>query len=283
VIDVSVIIVSWNVKDALRANLARLFEVEDVKLEVIVVDNASSDGSGKMVRREFPEVKLIMNDWNSGFGYACNQGIDISSGKTIVLLNPDMLAGDGVFLHVHEVLHSDLRVGVVGVRLARLNGGVVASVRRDPGFLDQSLIVLKIPHLFRSRAVDRYLYRDFDYETSQRVEQIRGSFFAFRRELLDVVGTFDERFFIWFEEVDYCRRVREAGFIIRYLADVQCVDLVGQSFVQVSRFRTQGMFLKSMAQYFWKWESKVFAVFVYLMRPFFMLGGFLSDVKNRMI
>lgn len=275
----SLIIVNWNVQDALRANLTQLERLRDeIDFEVFVVDNASSDGSTRMVRDEFKWVNLIMNDWNAGFAYACNQAMRYARGEVMVLLNPDMLVGEGTLTRTYEELMVHKDVGVMGVKLRQADGGPIASVRRDPSFKDQLAIVLKLPHVRKELpSVDRYLATDMDYGKTQDVEQVRGSYFAFRRDVMEAVGTFDERFFLWFEEVDYCKRVREAGYCVRYVADVSCEDAVGQSFKQVSTAKKQAILTRSMAQYFGKHHAKHQALTFWALRPIAILLGVAHD------
>ncbi len=251
---ISVVIVSWNVRDLLKQNLAQLFALrhDEFPVEVFVVDNGSKDGSAHMVRDEFPWVHLVQNDYNAGFSKACNQAIRMAKGDVILLLNPDTRVEAGTLEFTHRQLMEHRDIGVLGVRLLDGNGGVVRSVRRDPTLRDQLAVLLKLPHVF-PKIIDRYLAKDFDYAISQDVEQVRGSYFAFRRDILPYVGMLDERFFLWFEEVDFCRRVRANGLRIRYCAEAVCRDFVGKSFAQVSFWRKQGMFFSSAWKYFWKW------------------------------
>lgn len=280
---ISIIIVNWNVRDTLRANLAQLFALRtEVKFEVIVVDNGSADGSVAMLREEFPQVHRIRNEVNRGFAFACNQGCDVAKGDVILLLNPDMLATEGALEHAVKTLTERREVGVLGVALQRPDGSHVESVRRDPSFKDQLAIVLKLPHLF-PKVVDRYLAKDFDYTQSQEVQQVRGSFFAFRRDVYEQVGRFDaEHFFLWFEEVDFCKRVRAAGYKVWYSAEVVCTDLVGQSFRQVSVARKQARMLKSMAAYLRKWGAPWQAWVILALRPWCVaLGAIVGVLRLR--
>ena len=251
---ISVVIVSWNVCELLRQNLAQLFALrhDDFPVEVFVVDNGSKDGSAHMVRDEFPWVHLVQNDYNAGFAKACNQAIRMAKGDVILLLNPDTRVESGTLELTHRQLMEHRDIGVFGVRLLDEKGDVVRSVRRDPTLRDQLAVFLKLPHFFPN-INDRYLATDFDYAVSQDVEQIRGSYFAFRREILQYVGMLDERFFIWFEEVDFCRRVRGNDLRIRYCAEAVCRDFVGKSFAQVSVWKKQRMFFTSAWTFFWKW------------------------------
>ncbi len=250
----SVIIVSWNVRDLLQKNLTQLHVLQQSEgpFEVYVVDNGSHDGSARMIREDFSWVHLIHNDYNAGFAHACNQALAHVQGEVVVLLNPDMFVDAGTFFRTHQELTQRHDIGVLGVRLLDDQGNVISSVRRDPTVFNQLAILLKLPRLFPTMN-RRYLCADLDLSLSQDVEQVRGSYFAFRREILARVGLFDERFFLWFEEVDFCRRVRLHGFLVRYCADVTCRDFFGRSFAQVSVFKKQRMFFTSALKYFLKW------------------------------
>lgn len=277
----SIVIVSWNVREKLQANLARLASLRDeLPFEVFVIDNASADGSARMVREQFAWVQLIMNDWNAGFAYGCNQGIRYSTGDVILLLNPDMLVQPGTLKRTYDELMEDRSIGVLGVKLKQ-DGSHIASVRRDPGFADQFAILCKLPHVRKTiPAVDRYLATDMNYGRTQDVEQVRGAYFAFRRDIVDAIGLLDERFFLWFEEVDYCKRVREAGYRVRYLADVHCEDFVGQSFAQVSTGKKQKILTRSMAQYFGKHHPWWQAGLIWAVRPVAIGLGYAHDAIN---
>lgn len=212
----SVIIVSWNVRELLRANLSRLFSLKPgLGFEVLVVDNGSSDGTAGMVRRDFPSVKLIQNDWDAGFAGPNNQALRLARGEVAILLNPDMLVDPGALETTYRHLMGDRSIGVLGIRLLGQHGRPIGSVRRFPDFRSQLCIMLKLGHLF-PRLLDHYMAVDFDYGRSQDVDQVRGSFFAFRRELLSSVGYLDDGYHIWFEEVDYCLRAKAVGLRVRY-------------------------------------------------------------------
>ncbi len=283
---VSVIIVHWNVRDLLQANLAQLLPLprggregsaSGVVCEVIVVDNGSVDGSVTMIKTDFPRAHLIRNEVNRGFAFAVNQGVRVAKGEVVVLLNPDMLVGEDVLEHVHSMLTRQKDVGVMGIKLMREDGSIVESVRRDPSLLDQVAILLKLPHLF-PKVLDRYLMKDFDYGKSQNVEQIRGSFFAFRRDVYENVGPFDQKnFFLWFEEVDFCKRVRQAGLRIWYNAELSATDLIGRSFRQRTVRWKQYHLGRSMARYFSKWHPRWQTAVIYILWPLAVASGCFID------
>ena len=231
--DISIIIVSWNVRELLRANLSRLLSLHSpYKSEIFVVDNDSHDGTAYMVRNEFPSVHLITNNWDAGFAGPNNQALRLAEGKVVILLNPDMLVEEGALEKTYDKLMAEKDIGVLGIKLLNKEGQPIGSVRRLPDFLSQLAIILKLGHIF-PKVLDHYMYKDFDYAKSQDVDQVRGSFFAFRRELLDSVGYLDAGYHIWFEEVDYCLRAKQKGLRIHYFAEATARDYVGKGVAQM--------------------------------------------------
>jgi GT2 family glycosyltransferase len=140
----------------------------------------------------------------------------------------------------------------VSAKLLSVHGKPMHHMRRFPTIWSQLLIVLKIEKFFPS-LLDRYHGKDLDLDKEQEVETVRGSFFAINRTALDLVGTLDERFYIWFEEVDYCKRVHQHNLRVMYVPSIVAHDLVGRSFKQRKLVWRQKQFLKSMAAYFEKW------------------------------
>jgi GT2 family glycosyltransferase len=284
----SVIIVSWNVREALRANLARLHELADeIPAEVFVVDNASADQSADMVRADFPWVRLIANAENRGFGAGNNQAMREARGEAVLLLNPDMLVTPGALRLAHDTVMGDRTIGVLGLRLTDEDGTTLRSVRNFPSFVDQFATLTKLAKIW-PRLLDRQLAPGFDYGKSADVDQVRGSFFALRRELLETVGYFDEpNFFIWYEEVDLCKRMRNAGLRVRYLAADGARDFHGRSFAQVSLLTNQLRSTRSLVNYAWKWFPRWQAVILAALRPIIIAGAVvlaplrLRTVKNK--
>ena len=252
--DLTIITVTWNVKDFVRDNFKNIYEnTKNIEFEIYAVDNDSKDGTAEMIRNEFPNVHLIANNYNAGFAKANNQAIKLAKGRYILLLNPDMRVLPETFEKMVKWMDKHKNAGVAGCHLIKENGETVPHVRRYPKFLDQLAIVLKLPHIFPS-ILNNYLYKDFDYNKEAIVDSIRGSFFMIRREVIEKLGGLDERYFIWFEEVDYCKQVKNAGFEIMYTPEVKCVDFVGASFALVKRGKTQEYFCDSMLKYFEKWH-----------------------------
>lgn len=250
----SVIIVAWKVKDRLKANLEALFASQtDFNWEVFVVDNNSGDGTAEMVSQAWPQIKLIANQANLGFAKANNQAWREARGDFVLLLNPDMKVFPDTLQNLVNWLKANSQAWVAGGRLLDERNRPITNVRRWPTLADQLAVVFKLPHLWPG-ILNKYLCRDFDYSQPAKVDSVRGSFFAVRRSAWETVGYLDERFFVWFEEVDYCRRVAAAGGEAWYTPAASAIDYVGQSFGQINTRTSQGYFRDSMIKYWRKWQ-----------------------------
>lgn len=250
--DIAIIIVSWNVKEHLQKCLHSIFTSEhSPSCEVYVVDNASSDGSAEMVATQFPQVHLMRNAINAGTSKAVNRAMKETKSRYVLWLNPDMRLFPDTLAHLVDYADTHTRAGVIGARLQQENGAIVPHVRRFPTLFDQMCIVFKLAKFF-PKLLNNYLCADFDYSREALVDSIRGSFFCMRRECINEMGMFDERFFVWFEEVDFCKRAWNAGWEVHYTPRVMAIDLVGRSFAQVHVIKKQWLFLRSMVTYFLK-------------------------------
>lgn len=251
---VSVIIVSWNTESLLRKCLTTLFASRTkATLEIFVVDNNSADNTVKMIKKEFPAVKLIVNRENAGFAKANNQALKEATGDYILLLNPDT----EIFPETIEVsinfMETDSKIGVMGPKMFFPDGRLQPSVRRFPTLWPILLMFLKVPKVWPEvRAVSRYLAVDFDYEKEQTIDQVMGAYMFIRRAVVEKIGPLDERFFIWFEEVDFCRRAWRAGYQVVYNPNVKITHYGGQSFIQQGAVNKQFRFFQSAMRYFLK-------------------------------
>lgn len=271
-IELSIIIVSWNVNELLSRCLASIREyARPYRYEVIVVDNASCDSSAEMVARKYPEVRCIPNSKNRGFAAACNQGIAVSRGAALLFLNPDTVLSDISLPPLLTALHERQTAGMVAPLLLNEDGSVQRSVRRFP---NPVRALGEFFHLTRPREVT------FDVVTE--IDQPMGACMLVRRSVLEKVGVFDERFFIWFEEVDLCRRIRDAGYTIFFIPDATVQHIGGQSFAKRNFFEKQKIFYTSYAAYLWKHFGSWSVVPVFFMKwyahilhyPFFWVGLF---------
>ncbi len=257
--DLSIIIVSWKVKEKLRENLNALFASHGIfSFEVIVIDNNSGDGSVEMVRTEFPSVIIIANTENVGFAKANNQGLKIAQGEYLLLLNPDMLLESGTLANSLAWVKNNQQATVSACLLLDQEKRIIKHVRRFPKLFDQLMIILKVPHLFPD-VINNYLDVDFLYSKAAKVDSVRGAYFLINKKAWQKISgaelpLLDERYFIWFEEVDFCRQVYKLGGEVWYFPDASCLDYVGASFQQVNISAKQGYFEKSMLSYFKKWH-----------------------------
>ncbi len=247
---ISVIIVSWNVRDLLKKCLESifLFSKED-GFEVIVVDNASSDGTGEMVQKYFSKVLFIQNSQNLGFAKANNLGIKAAKGDYILLLNPDTLFLEDSVSKIIQKMESDEVIGVLGCKIVSPDGTEQKSVRKFPKITDILCLFLKL-HKFFPSVLDDYLEKDFDYSKEKEVDQVMGAFFLIRRKVLDKIGLLDENYFIWFEEVDFCLRVWQAGWKVLFFPSTSVIHYGGMSFEQESTLKKQIWFFKSALRFF---------------------------------
>jgi len=253
--DFSIIIVSWNVQHALQENIKAILQSnQHSNYEIIVIDNASEDGTVDMVRSEFPNVHLIVNQENLGFARASNQGIKIAIGNFLILLNPDMRIFPETLEDLKVWLEKNPQADVTGIKLIDEQGREVSHVRRFPSLWNQVAIILKLPHIF-PQLLNTYLRTDFNYSEARQIDSIRGAFFVIRKSSLEKFGLLDERYFLWFEEVDYCRTVKQQGGQVWYTPATRAIDYIGQSFLQLPRTKKQIYFRNSMLAYFKKWES----------------------------
>lgn len=257
--DLSIIIVSWKVKEKLRENLNALYASHgNFSFEVIVIDNNSGDGSVEMVRTEFPSVIIIANAENVGFAKANNQGLKIAQGEYLLLLNPDMLLESGTLANSLAWVKNNQQATVSACLLLDQEKRIIKHVRRFPKLFDQLMIILKVPHLFPD-VINNYLDVDFLYSKAAKVDSVRGAYFLINKKAWQKISgaelpLLDERYFIWFEEVDFCRQVYKLGGEVWYFPDASCLDYVGASFQQVNISAKQGYFEKSMLSYFKKWH-----------------------------
>jgi len=276
--DLSIIIVSYNVREKLKNNLQSLFKSRgNFSFEVFVVDNNSEDQSAKMVEEGFPQVKLIKNKENLGFSKANNIAIKQSGGDFILLLNPDMQVFENTLEKALEFAKENPQAVVSSCKLVDEKNNIIRHVRRFPKFFDQLMIILKIPHVF-PKILDKYLVSNFNYDQSQKVDSVRGSFFVINKNKFKELSgqdlpLLDERYFVWFEEVDFCKQIYQLGGEVWYNSQAECLDYVGQSFSLLKRKKAQKLFRDSMLKYFKKWQPRWQ---YFLLKIFWLIGMFFT-------
>jgi len=229
----------------------------ELQIEVIVVDNASTDGSAEMVRDEFPGVRLIANDSNRGFTAANNQGLALSQGRYLLLLNPDTeVVGDALATMV-GYMDGQPAVGALGPQLRYPDGSLQPSRRRFPTFMTGLVESTVVQEWWAdSRFLRRYYMAGTPDDAIQPVDWVVGACLLVRRQIYEEIGGLDEGFFMYSEELDWCRRIVDAGWQVVYLPTAAVVHHEGKSSEQVVPAR-HIYFQSSKVRYFRKHHGSI--------------------------
>lgn len=229
--EASVIIVSYNTREVLRACLLELqASIGERDVEVIVIDNHSRDWSADMVEGCFPDFRLVRSSTNLGFAAANNIGFQMARGRYVILLNPDALLRPGALEAALQHMDANPDVGLAGGMLLNGDGVPQPSARQFPSLLNEFLVLSGLAARFpRSRLFGRFDRTWADPKEATAVDWVPGAFAIIRRDALQEIGYFDERFFLYYEEVDLCRRFKAAGWCIWYWPDIVVPHLGGES------------------------------------------------------
>lgn len=258
-IDLSIILVSWNVADLLAACLDSIVNgTGDLHVEVIVVDSASSDHSVAMLRERFPQVRLIERTENIGYTRGNNVGMAAAQGRHWLLLNPDTeIMGDALTRMV-AYLDTNPNVGILGPYTHNSDGSYQSSRRRFPtrtlAFFESTWLQPFAPKAL----IDRFYVNDAPVEQTLDVDWVQGSALVARREVYAQIGGLDEGYVMYSEELDWCKRAKDAGWRVVYLAEAHILHHGGKSSDQVVA-RRQIMFNQSKLRYFRKVYGGFFA------------------------
>ncbi len=219
---VSVVIVNWRTPDLLSGCLDSLLaDGKADRFEILVVDNASADRSCSMLSECYPQVRVIANAENVGFARACNQAIVETSGKYVLLLNPDTVVGADAVSRLAEFLESNPEAGAVGPRILNADGSLQLACRRSfPDPLSAAFRVTYLSFLFpKHRRLSHYNLSWVSPDERIEVDALSGACMMVRRKAIDVVGLLDDDIFMFGEDIDWCWRIKEAGFAVFYLPD----------------------------------------------------------------
>lgn len=250
----SIIIVSYNTLQFVDACLSSIVrQAFRHNLEIIVVDNCSSDGSVGHIRQKFPQITLIENPANMGFAAANNMGIRQAKGEYILLLNSDTELIDNGLDTLIDVMGNRPDVAVVACRLLNTDGTTQTSLRRFPHLLSAYMDALFIPSLaVHIRALGKMTLLDADLGTEHDVQQPSGAFLMIRASVIEQIGVLDEHFFMYYEDVDYCKRVIDAGYRIVYYPAVAVTHHAGKTFSR-HRWKATRYRLVSKVKYYRKY------------------------------
>lgn len=276
----SLLIISHNSADCVDACLRAACGTD---CRVIVIDNASTDGTLPAVRRAGSGIRFLANPQNVGFAAAVNQGLRSADTETVVILNPDVLVTRSSLDNLMRAF-ADPRVGAAGGKLVHADASTDAgfTVRRFPTLASMLAEVLLLNRLWHGNPWNRrYRCLNMDYAKEQEVDQPAGACLAVRRAAFDDIGGFDENFFpVWFEDVDFCRRLQDRGWKILYRPDAVFTHAGGHSVSKLSFLDRQAFWYTNLLRYFAKhhaaWQLfslRVGILFGLLLRSLLSLTG----------
>lgn len=266
----SIITVTWNSSEHIARQIASVQQAaKHIEFEHFVVDNNSSDATAQIIERQFPQVKLIENIHNAGFGAAHNQVIGEVKGKYLLFLNPDMELAPQSLDQLLVWAESQADFGIAGCKLVSPEGKMRDLHRpvKFPTLTQLILIIFKLAAVFPALAKS-WNYSDEELTKDAQVDTVRGSFMLVKRELVERLGfAFDPRYFIWFEDVDLCQEAKRLNYKVLFTPIITCIDFAGQSFKKINQVRRQKQFLQSAVIYFKKWHPRYQSFILQVLSP----------------
>lgn len=256
-LDLSIIIVTWNCKEYALNCLHSIFENPIIcSYEIIVIDNNSSDMTVNAIQEEYPKVSIIKNSENKGFASANNQGIKQSSGRYILLLNPDTLVHKNSFDSMVQYLDEHPKIAALGPKILNEDGSQQFTGIRFPNNSNLFFETFFLDRIFpRSRIYGKHKSLFEDYTKPFNIDYAQGSALLLRRSVLDVVGLLDENYFMYFEETDLCYRIRKRGYDIMYFPGSSITHFGGEEEGHFTEKRLL-YYHKSLVQFYHKNYSR---------------------------
>lgn len=263
---ISIIIVSWNARDYLRDCLDSIYQTgESCIQEIIVVDNASKDGSPEMVAEHFPEVTLIKSEENLGFARANNLAMEHAKGSIFALVNSDVIVHEGCLEKLAVFLDDHSDIGMVGPRVTGGDGNLQRTCRKMPTFWNTVCRILVLDRIFP----DWQIFSGFEvpyssYDKYMEAEVLSGCFCVARKKAVDEVGGMDERFFFYAEDIDWCKRFRDAGWKLMFVPEATATHFGGGSTANAP-FRYSIEILRATLKYWRKHHGIAGQIICYLL------------------
>ncbi|HAM87960.1 MAG: hypothetical protein US83_C0001G0098 [Candidatus Falkowbacteria bacterium GW2011_GWC2_38_22] len=266
--DISIVIVNYKSKgdtlNCIKSIKEACFDIADKKLkhEIIVVDNNSGDAIGEILNWQYPEIVFIQNKKNTGMGAGNNVGLKKAQGKYSVVMNPDIIVFKDVFTKLYGYMETNENIGIIAPQQLSPDRSIQDSCYRWHGLLTP--IYRRTPlgkTGFAKKDIDHFLMKDFDHKTIRNVDWLLGSFLFCRSEALKQVGYFDERYFMYFEDTDLCRRFWNKNWKIVYYPLVKVIHNHARESAQVAWYKfftstTTKHHIRSWVKYLLKWEIK---------------------------
>lgn len=286
--DVSICIPTLKAKDLLRDCLRSVYaSTRKIAFEIIVVDNNSRDGTVEMLKAEFPEVRLIANDFNGGFSRATNQALQISCGRYALLLNNDTLVLDDALDQLVDFMDTHSEIGICGPKVLNRDRTLQKQCRRSLALpWDLFCYFSGLSWLFpKSRLFARYLITYEDENKTHAVDAVSGSCMLIRRAVMDQIGLLDERFFAYQEDTDYCLRAKRAGWLVYYFPGAQIIHYASHGGSRVAPYRSTWEWHKSYFLYYRKNHAAryffLFNWFYYVVMVLKLASAFLVNLSRQ--
>lgn len=261
--DLAVVIVNWNSGEGLPRCVSSVFaSAGDIPFEVVVVDNHSRDSSVAATIEAFPQIRLIQNDSNRGFSAAANQGMRATRSEFVLLINPDAQIIGGTLEGFLKVARDRPGAGAIGALVRNVDGSIYPSARRVPTLAQGAVHTLLGPFWPDNPFSRAYSMAGWDRQSERQVEWVSGSSMLLVRVALDLVGLFDERYFMYAEDMDLCTRLREAGWEVWFSPELEIEHVGGTA--AAGRRRMTLEHSKSIYAYFVKHLSSGWRV---VLRP----------------
>lgn len=284
--DLSIVIVNWNVREFVLKCVASIFKhTKNISYEIIVVDNASNDGSANALRDTFRQeiqqgkLLVIQNAQNKGFSKANNQGLYEAQGEYVFFMNPDMEFIENTPLILRDYLKNNPEVGIAACRLLYGDKTIQPTVKNDPTLLSQVFIALKLHHVLSfTPTLKQFLAKSFDYNHPAFVEQVMGACIFMRTADMRYLNGWDEDYWIWWEDIDLCKRIRNKGKKIAYRPETSIIHFEGKSFEQQQSVTKQKRFLKGISLYFKKHHSRIAYGIIKLITPISIFLAFIVQL-----
>lgn len=281
--DLSIIIVNWNAKEFLMDCINSIIDnTKEITYEIIIVDNNSNDGSVVMLKSNFgnaSNVIIIDNEENKGFAGANNQGINISKGTDILLLNPDTIIQGNVISETFKCLEKDENLAIAGCTVLNPDGSLQLACRRMvPSIKDAFFKLFGFTKLFKK--LNRYNLNDAPIDEFLAVDAVSGSYLMIKKEVIEKIGLLDEEFFMYGEDMDWCLNAKMAGYEVRYCPVGTIIHYKGESSKQHS-FKANYEFYRSMLIFYKKNnKQKNFFLVNWIVYLGIAILGFIAIIKS---
>ena len=268
--DLTISIVSWNIKDLLKQCLKSVFEnTKGISYEVFVSDNGSTDGTIEMIKQDFPQVKLIENGANIGFTKANNKVIRKAQGRYVILLNSDTVVTPGSLEALVKFMDEHPDAGAVGPKLEYPDGSFQPSCRAFPTLETEFYKMLFLDQLFsKSKRFGKHMMSFWNHGDMREVDQPMGAALLVRRDVIDKVGLMDENIIFWFDEVDWCKRIKDAGWKIYFTPESKIYHYKNKGFAQwkglKKSWRAMKIWRESRNYYFKKHHGAISVILINL-------------------